>query len=453
MQTPVTPRGNPTSPVVSPDSQRPPQVSPVVWLWRMILAVGPGIFCIGYTVGTGSVTTMCKAGSMVGLDLLWLLAVCCVFMGFLMEAFGRFGVVTGQTAIHSFRTQLKGGPLIAILVVVGVVAAQYGAIMGILGLCSSMITEVLFQTWPGLGLSEYWVRLLVAIGIVVVLYSMVLVGTYNFFEKVLVFFVTLMGITFLGSMFVVMPRASAFAQGMMFTLPTSDGAFVLVPAMVGTTMAAATFVVRPLLMKGKGWGVNDRATQTRDSVVAAVLMFVVSGAVMASATGALYLKGQEVTQVMDMVTALEPAAGELAMALFFSGALSAGLSSLFPIMMIAPLLISDYQNGQMETNSPRFRVLCAVACLVGLTVPILGFNPIEAQIVSQIGGVFVLPLSIAAMAILVNRSSLMGQHKAGRLMNIALATSFLFSLLISYTGCVAILGMLENVFGGGTPGG
>ncbi|MDY0167287.1 MAG: Nramp family divalent metal transporter [Thermoguttaceae bacterium] len=414
---------------------------------RMILAVGPGIFCIGYTVGTGSVTTMCKAGSMVGLDLLWLLALCCLFMGFLMEAFGRYAVVTGQTAIHSFREHLWGGRTIAVLVVLGVVAAQYGAIMGILGLCSSMIVEVVQEHAPGVPLSPYWAGLGVAIGILTVLYSLVLVGRYAFFEKVLVFFVTLMGIAFLVSMVVVMPPAGVFAAGLVPKLPQAEGAFVLVPAMVGTTMAAATFVVRPLLMKGKGWGAGQRREQTRDSVTAAVLMFVISTAIMASATGALLATSQVVERAMDMVKALEPAAGGFAVALFFAGALSAGLSSLFPIMMVAPLLIADYRNGQMETRTPLFRILCAVACLVGLTVPLLGFNPIQAQIVSQIGGVFVLPLSIAAMIYLVNRRDLMGEHRAGIVLNVGLAAAFLFALAITYTGGIAIVEQIGQYFG------
>ena len=407
-------------------------------LWRLILAVGPGIFCIGYTVGTGSVTTMCKAGSLVGMDLLWLLAICCLFMGFLMEAFGRYTVVTGETAIHSFKEHLWGGKTIAILVIVGVVLAQYGAIMGILGLCSSMIVEVLQENAPGLVPSVYGVRLLVAVLIVAVLYCLVLVGRYTFFEKVLIFFVTLMGVTFLISMVVVLPRPGAFARGLVPGLPRVEGSYVLVPAMVGTTMAAASFVVRSLLMKGKGWTVEHRAEQTRDSVTAAVLMFLISMAVMASATGAMYATGQTVEKVMDMVQALEPAAGSLAVVLFFTGALSAGLSSLFPIMMVAPLLIADYRDGEMETNTPMFRLLCAVACLIGLTVPILGFNPIQAQIVSQIGGVFVLPLSIGAMIALVNREDLMGRHRAGLVLNTGLAMALLFSVFITYTGCVAI---------------
>ncbi|EAQ78505.1 NRAMP family divalent metal transporter [Blastopirellula marina] len=421
----------------------PPKRSLLNRFWSVVLAVGPGIFCIGYTVGTGSVTTMCKAGSMLGLDLLWLLLLCSLFMGILMEAFGRYAVVTGETAIHSFRTHLQGGPLIAVLVVAGIVMAQYGAIMGILGLCSSMISDVAHQRFPDMALSDYWTRVLIAIGIVSALYALVWVGTYTFFEKVLVFFVTLMGITFLGSMFIVLPAPSDFIAGLMFHLPTEKGAFVLVPAIVGTTMAAATFVVRPLLVKAKGWDIHHLRDQSRDSITAAVLMFIVSLAVMASATGALHQQGQVVEQVMDMVKSLEPAAGKLAMMLFFAGTLSAGLSSLFPIIMVAPLLIADYRNGKLETTTPMFRILSAVACLIGLTVPLLGFNPVQAQIVSQIGGVFVLPLCIGAMIVLVNRKDLMGEHRAGHLLNAGLAAAFLFSLLITYTGCVTIIGQLK----------
>ena len=53
---------------------------------QLLLAVGPGIFAIGYTVGTGSVTAMTKAGSQFGMELLWVLALSCLFSWMLMEA-------------------------------------------------------------------------------------------------------------------------------------------------------------------------------------------------------------------------------------------------------------------------------------------------------------------------------------------------------------------------------
>jgi len=39
----------------------------------LLLAFGPGIFAIGYTIGTGSVTSMIVAGSTYGMQLLWVL--------------------------------------------------------------------------------------------------------------------------------------------------------------------------------------------------------------------------------------------------------------------------------------------------------------------------------------------------------------------------------------------
>ena len=401
---------------------------PLVKRFRnVILSVGPGIFCIGYTVGTGSVTTLSKAGAEVGLSLLWLLALCCLFMGALMEAFGRYAAVTGDTAIHGFRRHLPGGPAIAMLVVAGILLAQYGAIMGITGLCSSLIVEVLQANVELAGISTYALRLAVAILIVGTLYAVLLVGRYSFFEKVLVFFVTLMGLGFIVSTFVVLPAPQEWARGLVPGLPGNPEHLVLVPALVGTTLAAATFVVRPLLVKTKGWGVAQRREQTRDSLVGALLMFVVGAAIMASASGAMHASGHTVDHVMDMVRALQPAAGQFATVLFFIGVLSAGLSSLIPIMMVAPLLIGDYRHGRMETDTRLFRSLAAVTCLFGLTVPLLGANPIQAQIVTQIAGVFVLPLSIGAMIYLVNRRDLMGKHRPGWPLNACLAAAFLFS--------------------------
>ena len=52
----------------------------------VILGFGPGIFAIGYTIGTGSVTSMIVAGSKFGMQLLWVLLLSCFFSGILMFA-------------------------------------------------------------------------------------------------------------------------------------------------------------------------------------------------------------------------------------------------------------------------------------------------------------------------------------------------------------------------------
>jgi manganese transport protein len=59
---------------------------------RVILGlslVGPGLFLIGYNIGTGSITTMAKAGADYGMTLFWALILSCLFTYILMVAYGK----------------------------------------------------------------------------------------------------------------------------------------------------------------------------------------------------------------------------------------------------------------------------------------------------------------------------------------------------------------------------
>ena len=93
----------------------------------------------------------------------------------------------------------------------------------------------------------------------------------------------------------------------------------------------------------------------------------------------------------------------------------------------------------MEANTPLFRWICLGACLWGLVVPALGGNPIVVTIAAQISNVFVLPLTILAILLLLNRKDLMGAYRAGIAANVGLGLAFAFSLAIAYSGTQALL--------------
>ena len=405
----------------------------------LILAFGPGIFAIGYTIGTGSVTSMIVAGSTYGMQLLWVLLLSCVFSGILMFSYGNYALVTGETALFAFKKHLKWGKLIAIMIIIGISFGQWNSLMGILGISANIIFEIFLIYFPNLQGHQYESVLIIAIVVIIVMYGFLLVGKYAFFEKILVIFVTIMGLSFFISLFMVYPLPIEVAKGLIPSIPKVEGGKMMVAAFVGTTMAAATFLSRPLFVKGKGWNINNLKQQKKDSIIAACLVFVISASVMAVASGALFHQGQPVTKVLDMVNTLEPVAGKFAMTLFFFGTLSAGLSSIFPCLLIAPILLADYQSGELDTTSKQFKIITAVACLFALIVPIFGANPIEMQILSQVFNVFVLPLVILGFILLINNKKLMGKYKASIFLNIGLYAAFLFSIIISYNGIVALL--------------
>lgn len=411
-------------------------------LLQYLKGIGPGIFAIGYTIGTGSVTAMVVAGSQYGMQLLWVLLFSCLFSWVLMEAYGRYYLVTGETALYSFRKHLKFGRLIGILIIAGISFGQWNSLIGILGISSNAIFETFVLFFPSLADSSYWGILTIAVIIIGIMYSVLLKGSYSLFENILIIFVSLMGISFLLSFFVVLPPPEAVIAGLIPSIPQVEGGRMLVAAFVGTTMAAATFLSRPLFIQGKNWTIKNLKDQQKDALWAAILIFMISGAIMAVAMAAFFQEGKSVTRVLDMVSTLEPIAGRFAIVIFFMGTMAAGLSSIFPILMIAPILIADYQKGQLDIKSKQFKILTGIACLIGLTVPVLGINPIDAQILTQVFNVFVLPLVIIGMMILINKKELMGEHKAGILLNIGMGSALLFACIISYNGILAIMANL-----------
>lgn len=382
---------------------------------------------------------MVVAGSQYGMQLLWVLLLSCLFSWVLMEAYGRYYLVTGETALYSFKKHLKFGKAIGLLIIAGITFGQWNSLIGILGISSNAIFETVALFFPALAGYEYLGILIIAITIISIMYTVLLKGSYHLFEKILIIFVSLMGLSFLLSFFVVLPPPKAVVAGLIPSIPQVEGGKMLVAAFVGTTMAAATFLSRPLFIQGKNWTIANLSDQRKDALWAAILIFMISTAIMAVAMGAFFNEGKVVTKVLDMVSTLEPIAGRFAIVIFFLGTMAAGLSSIFPILMIAPLLVADYQKGELDIKSKQFKVLTGIACLIGLTVPVLGVNPINAQILTQVFNVFVLPLVIIGIMILINKKDLMGENKAGILLNIGMGSALLFACIISYNGIIAIL--------------
>lgn len=408
-------------------------------LIKFLLSFGPGIFAIGYTIGTGSVTSMIVAGNDFGMDLLWVLFFSCLFSGVLIYVSGSYYLYTGETALFAVKKHLPMGKILAISILVMVGIGQWNSLIGILGITSNVIFEILSLNFPSLENHKYLTVIGIAILVIGIFYSLLINGSYNMFEKVLAFFVTMMGISFFFTLFFVLPQPTEVLLGLVPKIPDVKGAGILIAAFVGTTMAAATFLSRPLFIQGKGWTMDDFKTQRNDSIVAALLIFIISGSIMAVASGSLYGNGHEITHVLDMSKALEPSTGKFAVTIFFAGTLSAGLSSIFPCLMIVPLMLGDYQSGKLDVKSKRFKIITGVASVLALIVPVFGFNPIKGQIFTQVFNVFGLPLVILSFLVLWNRKNA-GLPSNRIWTNIILIAAFVFSLIIMANG-------LKDIFG------
>jgi Mn2+/Fe2+ NRAMP family transporter len=218
---------------------------------------------------------------------------------------------------------------------------------------------------------------------------------------------------------------------------------LIMAGMVGTTMGAILYVVRSILVQEKGWGAGDLKHERRDAIISASMMFILSVAVMAAAAGTLHPLGLKVDNAIDMVKLMEPLAGRFAISIFVGGIVAAGLSSLFPIILLAPWLFADYNNKKREMKSTGSRLLVLFGVLLGLVVPVFGGRPVMVMIVSQAMAAIVTPLVLALMFYIYNKKSIMGNHTLGIGSNLTLGFILIFTVAMAAAGIIGILGQFN----------
>lgn len=399
-------------------------------------AVGPGLFLIGYNIGTGSVTTMAKVGAEYGMTLTWALVLSCIFTYILMVAYGKTTLVTGHTALYNIKHHLSFGKGLAIYIMIALIIGELLALMGIMGIVSDLLSEG-FNLLTGTPANT----VLITSVLVVLLYALFWYGRYQVFEKILMGFVILMALTFILVFFMVKPDFSSLVSGLVPRIPQTDGAFALIAAIAGTTCSAAVFIMRSTVVAEKGWTIKELKQEKKDSAVSASMMFVLSLIIMAVGAGTLHVMGMQLTNTVEMISLFEPIGGKAAAFLLILGIAGAGLSTIFPIILIAPWLISDYTGRPRDIKSPMYRVLGLVGILFGFGTQFMTTPPPIVMVLSQAFQALILPAVAIPIFILLNRKNIMGEATAGQKMNMGIIAVILFSLITSY---FAIIGLWSS---------
>lgn len=393
-----------------------------------LAAVGPGLFLIGYNIGTGSVTTMAKAGAEHGMTLTWALVLSCVFTYILMVAYGKTTLVTGNTALYNIKNNFRFGKPIAIYILIALITGEILALMGIFGIVADLLREGSRLLFGGNGFSTLWITAVM----VAALYALLWFGAYKTFEKFLIYLVIIMGVSFIAVFFMVRPDLNSIVKGLVPSVPDTPGSFRLIAAMAGTTCSAAVFIMRSTVVAEKGWNISHLKNEKKDSAVSASMMFFLSFVIMAVSAGTLHVMGMKLHNTVEMISLFEPLGGKVAAFILILGIAGAGISSIFPIILIAPWLISDYTGRERNIKSPMYRILGLAGILFGFGMQVIKTTPPLLMVGSQAFQALILPAVAIPVFILVNRKNIMGEHRAGTNMNIWLSLVIVFSLVTSW---------------------
>ena len=402
----------------------------------------PGIFLLGFNLGTGSVTAMAKAGADYGMTLLWTIVASCLCTFFMINLYGRYTLVTGETALQAFKKHIH--PAVGVYFIVALTFGVCGSVMGVMGI----VAEICYE----------WSKTMVAGGIKPIYFAAffsALVffifwnGKTQFFERSLAVIVAIMSACFLINFFILMPPPIDIIKGFIPSVPAiasgaSTGPLLVIASMVGTTVFSGLFIIRSTLVKEAGWTLADAKSQRNDAIVSVTMMFIISASIMAAAAGTLFAEGIGLSKASQMIVLLEPLAGPLAVSIFAVGIIAAGVSSQFPNVLMMPWLICDYLETERDMTLPKYRAMVFAISLLGLVVPLFGGRPVLVMIASQAFNAIILPVTVACIFYLANRKDLMGEHKNTIAANIALAIILLFAVFTSF---IAVKGVWQVIAG------
>jgi len=402
-------------------------------LIKILTIVGPGLFLIGYNIGTGSVTTMATAGSKWGMSLSWTVVLSCVFMYIGVWAFGRYTLVTGDTILLAIRRNFKWGKPISLFIMSALILAEFSGVMGLSAIIVDLTREwIQYAT----GYENKWIKLGITFILSGITFGMLWRGSYTYLEKFLAILVGIMGVCFVITAVSIVPSWKEIVRGLIPSVPRESGASLIVAGMAGTTFSSAVLYCRSIILKNKGWDLAKSRQANFDAAFSAVFMFLLSIAVMICAAGTLYVKNQPVENAVDMVRTLEPLAGQFAITLFVIGILGAGISSLIPTILIAPWLISDYSNAKINPRSKSSRIFVILGAVLSLAGPYIA-NPVFLMILTMAFLAIIVPLSTISITVLLNQKQ-MGTEKNNGVKNLWCAAMILFSVIMAYYGVVGV---------------
>ena len=215
----------------------------------------PGIFLLGFNLGTGSVTAMAKAGAEYGMSLLWTIVASCLCTFFMINLYGRYTLVTGETALQAFRKHIH--PIIGLYFIAALTLGVCGSVMGVMGI----VAEICYEWSKGIingGVAPIYFAAFFSALVFFIFWN----GKTAFFERSLAVIVAIMSASFLINFFIMMPPPINIVKGLIPSVPqvisdSSGGPLLVIASMVGTTVFSGLFIIRTTLVKEAGWTLKD----------------------------------------------------------------------------------------------------------------------------------------------------------------------------------------------------
>jgi len=364
--------------------------------------IGPGMLVTVGFIDPGNWAANVAAGAGFGYSLLWMVTLATLMLIVLQHNAAHLGIATGlclsEAAVKHMRPlasrSLLGSAMIA------AVATALAELLG-----AAIALNMLF------GLPIWLGTLLTTVFVAWMLYS----NAYRRIEKIIIAFVSLIGLSFIYELTLVkIPWGEAAVAWVTPSFP--HGSIPIIMSVLGAVVMPHNLFLHSEVIQSRQWNLENKDVikhqlrfEFADTLFSMLVGWGINSAMILVAAATFFAQGTPVDQLEQAQAMLRPILGDAAAVVFALALLMAGLSSSVTAGMAGGSIFAGIFSEPFDIKDPHSRLGVALTLVPAALCILLITSPFQGLVVSQILLSIQLPLTIYLQFRLTASRKVMGE--------------------------------------------
>ncbi len=365
--------------------------------------LGPGLLVTVGFIDPGNWASNIAAGSQYGYALLWMVTLSTFMLIVLQHNAAHLGIVTGkclsEAATEYFRPWIR-----TIVLMTSIAAAISTALAEILG--AAIALNMLFHLPLKIG------SVLVLIVAVVLQFT----NSYKKIEKIIIGFVSLIGLSFLFEICIIHTNWGAAAVGWV-TPSFPKGGMLVIMSVLGAVVMPHNLYLHSEIIQSRQWNLQDESVinqqlkyEFSDTLVSMMIGWAINSAMILMAAATFFATNTVVTDLTQAEQMLKPLLGNAASIVFAIALLFAGLSSSITAGMAGGSIFAGIFSEPYDIKDKHTKIGVLLTMIPATLVIFLIRSPFDGLIYSQMLLSVQLPITIFALVYLTSSKKVMGKY-------------------------------------------
>ena len=365
--------------------------------------IGPGLLVTVGFIDPGNWASNFAAGSEFGYALLWVVTLSTVMLIILQHNVAHLGIVTGlclSEAATQYCPKWVSRPVLA----TAVLASISTSLAEILG--GAIALQMLFN------IPIVWGSILTTLFVLVMLFS----NSYKKIERIIIAFVSIIGLSFLYELFLVdIDWPLAARSWVVPSIP--QGSMLIIMSVLGAVVMPHNLFLHSEVIQSHEYNKQDKDSMNKrlkyefyDTLFSMLIGWAINSAMILLAASTFFQTGTPVEELQQAQSLLTPLLGESAGIVFALALLMAGISSTITSGMAAGSIFSGIFGESYNIKDIHSKVGVILSLGIALVVIFLIDNPFYGLIISQMILSIQLPFTVFLQVSLTSSKRVMGEY-------------------------------------------